>query len=213
MEMKEELKDLRYLKESQKSNKFLMDIIKEVAKLVTDISIYPSKKEVYGIAEAYLKKNHHEFFNKFSEIQWTAYYNEHICKQLLEQIHSFRGSLASKTRDVIFATFGKMNLPSIKSNADSSQTITFIVKKVFSGKQYTNAEFAFIMAICKTLLNPKYDSLQLKEKTMKRKVKYYLKKIKKELPLDDDDDDNSNNEESVKDEDVNLHRILFLFKL
>jgi hypothetical protein len=58
---------------------------------------------------------------------------------------------------------------------DSPRTITFIVEKVFSGKQYTNAEFAFVVAICKTLLNPNMiDSLLLKEKTMNSKVKYYL---------------------------------------
>lgn len=45
-------------------------------------SIYPSKEEMRGAVEAYLTKNHHEFFNKFSEISWTAYYNEHIRKQV-----------------------------------------------------------------------------------------------------------------------------------
>lgn len=115
--------------------------------------------------------------------------------------------MASKTREAIFATFGEINLPSIKSNAgtsevyawkrsqnviecykklfeklndepDSPRTITFIVEKVFSGKQYTNAELAFVVAICKTLLDPKHDSLQLKEVMMKKKVNYYLVSFK-----------------------------------
>lgn len=111
--------------------------------------------------------------------------------------------MASRTRDAIFATYGEINLPSINTNAeaseiyawkrsanviecynklfkklndnpDSPRSITIIAEKVFSAKTYTNVEFAFVIAICKTFLCPKYDSLQLKEKPMKSKVKYYL---------------------------------------
>lgn len=45
-------------------------------------SIYPLKAEMRGAVEAYLKKNHSEFFNKFTEVQWTAYYNENIHKDV-----------------------------------------------------------------------------------------------------------------------------------
>ena len=44
--------------------------------------IYPSKAEMRSAIEAYLEKNHSEFYNKFSEIQWIAYYNEKIHKDV-----------------------------------------------------------------------------------------------------------------------------------
>ena len=59
-------------------------------------------------------------------------------------------------------------------NEDSPLVITRIVKKAFLGKEYSNPEFAYAIAICKTMLNPKHDILQMKETILKSKVKYYL---------------------------------------
>lgn len=104
----------------------------------------------------------------------------------------------------MFATYGESNLPSINSNAgpaeisgwkqlpevaicfdqlfarmdenddESPLTMTRIIEKVFFGKKYSNAEMAYVVAICTTMLNPELDVLQLKEKIMKSKVKHYL---------------------------------------
>jgi hypothetical protein len=111
--------------------------------------------------------------------------------------------LAAKIREAIFSTYGEVNLPLINSNAgpseitewkkrpevgrcfenlfkymddneDSPLVITRIVEKAFLGKEYSNPEFAYAIAICKTMLNPKYDLLQMKETILKSKVKYYL---------------------------------------
>ena len=46
------------------------------------MSIYPSKEELRGATEAYLKENHVEFFDSFSEICWTSYYNDNIHKNV-----------------------------------------------------------------------------------------------------------------------------------
>ena len=54
--------------------------MKEIAKLIVKISIYPSKEESRGAAESYLKSNHAEFFHKFTETRWTSYYNAHMCR-------------------------------------------------------------------------------------------------------------------------------------
>ena len=56
----------------------------------------------------------------------------------------------------------------------SPQIITRIIERVFLKKKYSNAEFSFVVAICKSTLNPNNDSLQLSESTMKSKVKYYM---------------------------------------
>jgi len=111
--------------------------------------------------------------------------------------------LATKIREAIFATFGEVNLPLINSNAspseitkwkkrpevlkcfeslfknmdgneDSPLVITHIVERAFLGKEYSDPEFAYAIAICKTMLNPKHDALQMKEAILKSKVKYYL---------------------------------------
>lgn len=42
--------------------------------------MYPSKSEMRGATEAYLEKNHLEFYNEFNEFHWTAYYNDNIHK-------------------------------------------------------------------------------------------------------------------------------------
>jgi hypothetical protein len=111
--------------------------------------------------------------------------------------------LATKTRDAIFAVFGEQQLPPIKTNSspseiakwknseevaecykklfkkmtdeeDSPRTISRIIEKVFVGKEYSDVEFSYVVAVCKTVLNPKHNSLQLKESTMKSKVNRYL---------------------------------------
>ena len=81
------------------------------------------------------------------------------------QIRSSRGTLAAKTREVIFATYRSKNLPIINTNASSelgkkkevansynklfkalnnekgSQlTLSHIIKKVFENKDYSNSE-------------------------------------------------------------------------
>jgi hypothetical protein len=123
--------------------------------------------------------------------------------KFLKQVRSLRGSLASKTREAIFATYGELKLPPIKTNSgpseitnwkkspevascyknlfkkmnddtNSPRVISRIIERVFLEKEYSNTEFVYVVAICKTILDPKHDSLQLKESTMKRKVKRYL---------------------------------------
>ena len=62
----------------------------------------------------------------------------------------------------------------MNDDTNSLWVISRIIERVFLGKEYSNAEFAYVVAICKTILDPKHDSLQLKELMMKRKVKRYL---------------------------------------
>ena len=62
----------------------------------------------------------------------------------------------------------------MKDDEESPCAITRIIEKVFLNKKYSNAEMAYVIAICATMLNPKLDVLQLKEEVMKNKVKHYL---------------------------------------
>ena len=62
----------------------------------------------------------------------------------------------------------------MKDDADSPRTISRIIEKVFLGKEYSNVEFSYVVAVCKSVLNPKHNALHLKESVMKSKVKSYL---------------------------------------
>jgi len=108
-----------------------------------------------------------------------------------------------KARDAIFVTYGELNLPSIKINASPLEisnwkkspevnasykklfkrmndnnnlplTISFIIERVFLKKEYTNVELAYVVAVCKTILNPNNDLLQLNESIMTNKINHYL---------------------------------------
>jgi len=46
------------------------------------LMIYPSKEELCGATEAYLKLNHAEFFRNFNETRWSSYYNDNIHKDV-----------------------------------------------------------------------------------------------------------------------------------
>ena len=56
--------------------------MKTVAKLTMKVSIYSSKDELRGAVEVYLSENHSEFFNKFTEVCWTAFYNTNFHKNV-----------------------------------------------------------------------------------------------------------------------------------
>ena len=59
-------------------------------------------------------------------------------------------------------------------NGKSPLVIICIIKKTFLEKEYSNSEFAYTIAICKLILNPKHDNIQIKESIVKNKVNYYL---------------------------------------
>ena len=121
---------------------------------------------------------------------------------MLKQVRSLRGTLASKTREAIFALFGETALPPINTNAssleiskwkrkkevsscykrlferidskeDSPLILTRIIDKVLN-KKSSSVEMAFVVIICLAILDPKNGKLKLSTKTMKHKVKYYL---------------------------------------
>ena len=58
--------------------------------------------------------------------------------------------------------------------SNESGLLPLIIAKTFNCKNYSDAEFAYVVAACKIVLSPKYDTIQLKEKMMKNKVNYYV---------------------------------------
>jgi hypothetical protein len=57
-------------------------VVKNVAKLVIKLTMYPAKEELRGAVEGYLAKNNLEFYNRFNEESWLAFYNTNIHKNV-----------------------------------------------------------------------------------------------------------------------------------
>jgi hypothetical protein len=62
----------------------------------------------------------------------------------------------------------------MKDDADSPLTISRIIERVFLEKEFSKMEFSYVVAICRLFLSPKNNLLQLKETTIKSKVKRYM---------------------------------------
>ena len=110
--------------------------------------------------------------------------------------------MSSKSREAIFSIFGS-RLPPINTNAGPSEVAKWKrkpeVKDCFEGlfkkmnpkdknssivlasvidralqNDHSNAELAYVLAICSTILNPNHDEIMLKKNIMKQKVKKFL---------------------------------------
>ncbi|GBC25438.2 hypothetical protein GLOIN_2v1880889 [Rhizophagus irregularis DAOM 181602=DAOM 197198] len=189
------------------------------------------------LIEGYLVLNHASFFSNFTEDDWIAYYNENIHKQLTKQVWSVRETLSSKSREAIFSIFGS-RLPPINTNAGLSEVAKWErkpeVKDCFEGlfkkmnpkdknssiilasvidralqNDHSNAELAYVLAICSTILNQNHDEVRCKKNIMKQKVKKFLKKINSQMGIryfDFEDnsyeEEESGNETEDEDDDV-----------
>ncbi|UZO06390.1 uncharacterized protein OCT59_026715 [Rhizophagus irregularis] len=177
-ELKTLLSDKINLTSSVKES-FIADVVKNVSKLLIKVSIYPTKDECYGAVEGYLILNHASFFSNFTEDDWIAYYNENIHKQLTKQVRSIRRTLSSKSMEAIFSIFGS-GLPPINTNAGPSEVAKWkrksevkdssVIDRVLQGGN-SNAELAYVLATCSTILNPHHDEIMLKKNIMKQKEK------------------------------------------
>ncbi|CAB5361414.1 unnamed protein product [Rhizophagus irregularis] len=80
-ELKTLLSDKINLLSSVKES-FIVDVVKNVSKLLIKVSIYLTKDECCGAVEGYLSLNHASFFSNFTEDDWISFYNENIHKQV-----------------------------------------------------------------------------------------------------------------------------------
>ncbi|GET65538.1 hypothetical protein GLOIN_2v1880888 [Rhizophagus irregularis DAOM 181602=DAOM 197198] len=78
---------------------------------------------------------------------------------------------------------------------NSSIVLASVIDKVLQNG-HSNAELAYVLAICSTILNPNHDEIMLKKNIMKQKVKKFLKKINSQtVIIYSDFEDNSYEEE------------------
>ncbi|UZO07615.1 uncharacterized protein OCT59_027896 [Rhizophagus irregularis] len=234
-EFKSELKNLLSDKinlSSSAKESFIVDVVKNVSKLLIKVSIYPTKDKCYGAVEGYLVLNHASFFSNFTEDDWITYYNENIHKQLTKQVQSIRGTLSSKSKEAIFSIFGSC-LPPINTNAEPSEVAKWKrkpeVKDCFEGlfkkmnpkdknssivlasvidralqNDHSNAELAYVLAICSTILNPNHAEIMLKKNIMKQKLKNFYQTGINYSDFKDNsyEEEESGNETEDEDDDV-----------
>lgn len=116
---------------------------------------------------------------------------------------SARGTLTSKAKEAMFTVFGENVLPPIKNNSTPSEisdwkknervaecyknlfnpvnensrqlTISRIVEKVFPQEEMPpNVQTAYVIAVCTTMLNPRYEKIIVTEKIIKSKMERFL---------------------------------------
>ena len=69
---------------------FNQNFIREIAKKLLNISIYPTKADFLNVTEEYLLKEHPRYFESFSQKQWDIFYSENIYKDVsINDLHSF----------------------------------------------------------------------------------------------------------------------------
>ncbi|POG58299.1 hypothetical protein GLOIN_2v1885941 [Rhizophagus irregularis DAOM 181602=DAOM 197198] len=208
-EFKSELKNLLSDKinlSSSVKESFIANVVKNVLKLLIKVSIYPTKDECYGAVKGYLILNYASFFSNFTEDDWIAYYNENIHKQAIFSIFGFRlppintnagpSEVAKwkrkpEVKDCFEGLFKKMN----PKDKNSSIVLASVIDRALQN-DHSNAELAYVLAICSTILNPNYAEIMCKKNIMKQKVKKFLKKINSQTGIRYSDfEDNSYEEE------------------
>ncbi|GET64798.1 hypothetical protein GLOIN_2v1880888 [Rhizophagus irregularis DAOM 181602=DAOM 197198] len=95
-----------------------------------------------------------------------------------------------------------------KQDKNSSIVLASVIDRAFQN-DHSNAELAYVLAICSTILNLNHDEIRCKKNIMKQKVKKFLKKINSQTGIRYSDfEDNSyeekesGNETEDEDDDV-----------
>ncbi|GET63546.1 hypothetical protein GLOIN_2v1885941 [Rhizophagus irregularis DAOM 181602=DAOM 197198] len=82
-----------------------------------------------------------------------------------------------------------------KQDKNSSIVLASVIDRALQN-DHSNAELAYVLAICSTILNPNYAEIMCKKNIMKQKVKKFLKKINSQTGINYSDfEDNSYEEE------------------
>ncbi|GBC14081.1 hypothetical protein GLOIN_2v1880889 [Rhizophagus irregularis DAOM 181602=DAOM 197198] len=96
----------------------------------------------------------------------------------------------SEVKDCFEGLFKKMN----PKDKNSSIVLASVIDRVLQGGN-SNAELAYVLATCSTILNPHHDEIMLKKNIMKQKVKKFLEKINNQTAIKYSDFEDNNYEE------------------
>src|SRR3989440_3438726 len=111
------LKKIEGSSDESSSEEVIKTIVVEVARNLLKVSIYPSQNEFREETEKVLRSSFPELHKKFR--QSPIFYEKNIYQPLLAKHRSFRGSLTSRIKDVLYTIFSE--LPSITSNSPPSK--------------------------------------------------------------------------------------------
>ncbi|PKK59738.1 hypothetical protein RhiirC2_794395 [Rhizophagus irregularis] len=99
---------------NQGDEEYIKKIIKEVAKKLLEVSIYPTPDELREFTNNYMNENYDDFIKRFKRYdKWIIFYEKNIASPLLDKHRSAWGSLASKVKDIMYVIFKEFNLPTI----------------------------------------------------------------------------------------------------
>ncbi|CAB4376816.1 unnamed protein product [Rhizophagus irregularis] len=208
------------LKSEPNDENVIAEAVKNIAKNLIKIAIYPIQAQFLQQTEAYLSENKPDFYKRVSRKHWTSYYERNILHDLLNKLRSFRSTFATRIKEAMFAAFGSDQLPPINTNDSPADIAEWkasskvrkcykklliphnsymkrIFEKVFSSnrdKRY-KVQVAFTLALVEHMLDPKRKDIKIKEDLMQIKIEKYMNRVDNGLY------DISNEEYSDDDED------------
>ncbi|GBC15519.2 hypothetical protein GLOIN_2v1775615 [Rhizophagus irregularis DAOM 181602=DAOM 197198] len=170
---------------NQGYEEYIKKIIKEVAKKLLEVSIYPTPDELREFTNNYMNENYDDFIKWFKRYdKWIIFYEKNIASPLLAKHRSARGSLASKVKDIMYIIFKEFNLPTIpavntalKGSEIRKWKGSPTVKICYGRNQLSNMQIAYAISICKIILNLKNLHIQVTESVIKPVLTKNLKKL------------------------------------
>ena len=209
------LKKIEGSSDESSSEEVIKTIVVEVARNLLKVFIYPSQNEFREETEKVLRSSFPELHKKFR--QSPIFYEKNIYQPLLAKHRSFRGSLTSRIKDVLYTIFPE--LPSITSNSPPSEIrqwksnpivaschnklfkkivveepTTFMSKildRLFPSKKSAPKIYvAYAISVCEYILNPSNQQIQVSESAIKFLISKYLQKVlnKEKLVSSDEDE-------------------------
>ncbi|CAB4393996.1 unnamed protein product [Rhizophagus irregularis] len=124
------------LKSEPNDENVIAEAVKNIAKNLIKIAIYPIQAQFLQQTEVYLSENKPDFYKRVSRKHWTSYYERNILHDLLNKLCSFRDTFATCIKEAMFAAFGSDQLPPINTNdspADIAEWKTSSKNRVDNG--------------------------------------------------------------------------------
>ncbi|GBC43437.2 hypothetical protein GLOIN_2v1846469 [Rhizophagus irregularis DAOM 181602=DAOM 197198] len=181
---------------------------KNVAKELIPTSLYHSDIEYRKALETYLSKYAEYYIKNIGQNAWISLFSDKLLAEIKTKCRSRRNDFAASIRSAMFSVFGEQRLKRIDNNSPSMKIaewkqnqktrnafyelfknhdiLTKIGHSVF--KQYRDKELpfthcAYILSICDILLNPNSYSIKCNDKSVMKRVKFFLQAFRNKTQI------------------------------